>query len=107
MPARHRDGTLSTTEIYSGRLPLTTQRFDPHAFEPIDGCSLVTYATVCRALVRAPGGAARQLDAVLAQHALPATAWASIQAGWSKRIAEDPYVHDAFRRLYLKEGDPL
>ena len=106
MPARHRDGTLSTTEIYSGRLPLTTQRFDPDAFEPIEGCSLVTYAAVCRALVRVPGGAARRLDTVLAEHTVPTAAWDVIRTGWSARIANDPYVRDAFRRFYLREGDP-
>jgi len=85
---------------------LTTQRFDPDAFEPIEGCSLVTYAAVCRALVRAPGGVGRRLDVVLAEHTVAAAAWDAIQTGWSARIAGDPYVRDAFRRLYLKEGDP-
>ncbi len=105
MPARRGGGTLPTTEIYCRRLPLTTRRFDAEEFEPIEGCSLDTYAAVCRALVRAPGGAARRLDGVLADHSLPTTAWEAIRAGWSARIANDPSVRDAFRRLYLREGD--
>jgi hypothetical protein len=84
---------------------LTTRRFDPDAFDPIDGCSLATYAEVCRALVRVPGGSTRHLERALAEHAMTPATWTAIRAAWSDRIAHDPRVRDAFRRLYTKEGD--
>ena len=52
---------------------MTTQRFDPDAFAPVDGYSLEMYAAVCRALVRVPAGSTRQVEAALAEHALTAS----------------------------------
>ena len=88
-------------EIYSVRQPLTTQRFDPDAFAPIDGYTLAMYAAVCRALVRYPGGSTRQLQAALAAQGLSDVDWTRIRLGWSDRIARDPFVRGAFRRLFV------
>lgn len=86
---------------------MTTQHFDPDAFSPIDGYSLAQYAAVCRALVRLPGGSARQLESALADHGLTVDHWTRIRRGWSARIAGDPFVRAAFRRLYVGEvGSP-
>ena len=95
--------------IYPVRKPLTTQRFDPDAFAPIDGYTLAMYAAVCRALVRHPGGSTRQLQAALADHGLSDGDWTRIQGGWSERIARDPFVRGAFRRLFVGDdaGDPV
>jgi hypothetical protein len=80
---------------------LTTQRFDPDAFTPVDGYTLEMYAAICRALVRLPAGSTRQVDAALAEHALTADRWTAIRTGWAARIASDPFVRGAFRRLYV------
>jgi hypothetical protein len=82
---------------------LTTPRFHPDAFDPIEGYTLAMYAEVCRALVRLPGGSARQLEAALADHSLVPERWARIRDGWSARIASDPFVRGAFRRMYVGE----
>jgi len=84
---------------------LTTQRFDPDAFAPIDGCTLERYAVVCRALIRVPSGSARQMDAALAEFCLTVDRWADIRRAWSARIASDPFVLGAFRRLYVGTVD--
>lgn len=83
---------------------MTTSAFDTNAFDPIEGCSLDTYAAMCRALVRAPHGTTNQLEAALEAHGLAAPSWERIRHGWSERIARDPFVRAAFRRLYV--GDP-
>ena len=83
---------------------MTTQRFERDAFEPIEGYSLAMYAEVCRALVRWPGSSARQLESALAEHGLTPDLWGRIRAGWSARIAADPFVRGAFRRLYTGEA---
>ena len=92
---------MESFAIYSVRQPLTTQRFDPDAFAPIDGYTLAMYAAVCRALVRQPGGSTRQLHAALADEGLSDDDWGRIQRGWSDRIARDPFVRGAFRRLFV------
>ena len=83
---------------------MTTEQFDPQAFDPIDGYTLAMYAEVCRALVRLPGGSARQLESALADHGLTVELWTGIRRGWSDRIATDPFVRGAFRRLYAGES---
>lgn len=80
---------------------LTTQRFNPDAFDPIDGYTLEMYAAICRALVRSPGGSARQLESALGEHGLTVDLWTRLRAGWSARIAGDPFVRGAFRRLFV------
>jgi hypothetical protein len=80
---------------------LTTQRFEPEAFDPIEGYSLAMYAAVCRALVRWPSGSTGQLESALAEQGLTVDLWTRIRAGWSARIAGDPFVRGAFRRLYI------
>jgi hypothetical protein len=80
---------------------LTTQRFEPGAFDPIEGYTLDMYAAVCRALVRWPGGSTRQVESALAEHGLTVDLWTRIRAGWSARIAGDPFVRGAFRRMYV------
>lgn len=82
---------------------MTTQRYDPDAFEPIEGYTLDMYAAICRALVRWPGGSARQTESALAEHGLTVDAWTRIRGAWSARIAGDPFVRGAFRRMYLGE----
>ena len=82
---------------------MTTQRFEPDAFDPIEGCSLAMYAEVCRALVRWPGSSTRQLESALAEHGLTVDLWGRIRTGWSARIASDPFVRGTFRRLYSGE----
>ena len=82
---------------------MTTQRFDPDAFDPIEGYTLAMYAAVCRALVRLPGGSTRQLESALAEHGLTADLWTRIRRGWASRISGDPYVRGAFRRMYVGE----
>ena len=82
---------------------MTTQRFEPDAFDPIEGCSLAMYAEVCRALVRWPGSSTRQLESALAEHGLTVDLWGRIRTGWSARIAADPFVRGTFRRLYSGE----
>lgn len=86
---------------------MTTQRFDPDAFAPVDGYSLEMYAAVCRALVRVPAGSTRQVEAALAEHALTASRWAAIRSAWSARIAADPFVRGVFRRLYVGDAELL
>ena len=82
---------------------MTTQRFEPDAFDPIEGYTLAMYAKICRALVRWPGSSTRQLESALAEHGLTVDLWGRIRAGWSARIAGDPFVRGAFRRLYSGE----
>lgn len=82
---------------------MTTSAFDTDAFDPIEGCSLDTYAAVCRALVRLPRGTANQLEIALEAHGLTEPGWERIRHGWSERIARDPFVRAAFRRLYVGE----
>jgi len=117
MPAHRPSSTLSAFAIYPVRPPLTTQRFDPDAFDPIEGYTLAMYAAVCRALVRLPGGSTRQLESALAEHGLTADLWTRIRSGWASRIAGDPNVRGAFHRMYVgevmaaptptdEEGDP-
>jgi hypothetical protein len=86
---------------------LTTQHFEPDAFAPIEGYTLAMYAGVCRALVRLPGGSPRQLEAALAHHGLAIDQWTRIRGGWSARIAGDPFVRGAFRRMYVGEVPAL
>lgn len=83
---------------------MTTQRFDPDAFDPIEGYTLDMYAAVCRALVRWPGGSARLQATALEQHGLTVDQWTRIRGAWSARIAGDPFVRGAFRRMYLGEA---
>lgn len=106
MPARRSSPTLPAIEIYRARQPLTTHHFNDDAFAPIDGCSLATYAAVCRALVRVPRGTPDQLEAALAAHGIAGAGWGRIRQGWSARIARDPFVRAAFRRLYVGDGEP-
>ena len=103
MPGRPPSWTLEAQAIYPVRHPLTTQRFEPGAFDPIEGYTLAMYAEVCRALVRWPGSSTRQLETALAEHGLTADLWGRIRAGWSARIASDPFVRGAFRRMYSGE----
>lgn len=83
---------------------MTTQRFDPDAFDPIEGYTLDRYAAVCRALVRWPGGSVRQHETALAEHGLTVDQWTRIRGAWSARIAADPFVRGAFRRMYLGDA---
>ena len=82
---------------------MTTQRYDADAFSPIEGYTLAMYAAVSRALVRLPGGSTRQLEAALREHGLTPDRWTRIRSGWTARIAGDPYVRGAFRRMYVGE----
>jgi hypothetical protein len=83
---------------------LTTPRSRAAAIEPYDGCTLSTYAAICRALVRTPRGTASELEAALADWGLTTDAWTRIRQGWSDRIANDADVRAAFRRIYVGEG---
>lgn len=83
---------------------MTTRPYDPDAFAAIDGVTLERYADVCRALVRQPGGTLRHLELTLRDFDLTVDAWERIRAAWTERIAGDPFVRGAFRRLYV--GDP-
>ena len=107
MPRGRPSSTLGAFAIYPVRPPLTTQRFDPDAFDPIDGYTLAMYAMVCRALVRLPGGSTRQLESALAEHDLTIDRWTRIRGGWATRIAADPFVRGAFRRFYVGEVPTL
>ena len=84
---------------------MTTPRFDADSFGSIHGCSLATYASICRALVRLPRGTADQVESILAGWGLSAEAWTLVRQGWSERIATDPAVRSAFRRLYVQPLD--
>lgn len=85
---------------------MTTPRFDPDAFDPIDGFTLEMYAAICRALVRSPDGSARQFESALAEHGLTVDLWTRIRGGWTARIAGDPFVRGAFRRLFVGAAAP-
>ena len=83
---------------------MTTPQSDVKSFGLIDGCSLATYAAVCRALVRLPRGTAVQVESTLAAWGLSAEAWTVVRQGWSERIATDSAVRAAFRGLYVGDG---
>ena len=79
---------------------MTTRTTSHDPFDPIDGCTLDQYATICRALVRLPGGSVRQEAAALAELGLTAGRWTRIRDAWSERISSDPEIRAAFGRLY-------
>ena len=102
-PARPR-ASLAAFAIYPTREPVTIQRYDADAFAPIEGYTLAMYAAVSRALLRLPSSSTRQLHAALGAHGLTPDRWTRIRSGWTARIAADPYVRGAFRRMFLAEA---